>query len=102
MFVERMPRFSGMLFVYDQPQRVAFWMRNTLIPLDMIFANSQGIVQRVHVNAVPGDETAIPGGDDIQFVLEVNGGLSELLGIAPGTQIRHPAIAAAAWGCDAP
>ena len=104
MFVEQMPRFTGMLFVYDRPQRVAFWMRNTLIPLDMIFADGQGVVQRIHSNAVPGDETSIPGGDDIQYVLEINGGLSAILGMGPGTQMQHPAIEGhdVVWPCPAP
>lgn len=97
-----MPTMAGMLFVYDHPQRVGFWMRNTLIPLDMIFLTQDGVVRHVHANAVPHDETVIPGGsDDIQFVLEINGGLAARLGIAPGTVLRHPAIpqAAAAWPC---
>lgn len=103
MFVEAMPRFSGMLFVYERPQRVAFWMRNTLIPLDMIFADQTGVVQRIHQSAIPGDETNIPGGDQIQYVLEINGGMSALLGITEGTQMQHPAITTpdAAWPCPA-
>ena len=97
-----MARGAGMLFVYEHPQRVAFWMRNTLIPLDMIFADETGVVRRVHANAVPLDETAIPGGDGIMYVLEINGGLAAQFGIAEGTELRHPAIAAdlAAWPCD--
>lgn len=102
MHVEEMPRMAGMLFVYERPQRVSFWMENTLIPLDMIFADETGVVQRVHANAIPLDRTSIPGGDDIQFVLEVNGGLAEEFGIAEGTAFRHPAIDqdVAAWPCD--
>ena len=102
MFRESLPMFSGMLFVYDRPQRVSFWMRNTLIPLDMIFIGADGVVRNVHANAKPGDETGIPGGsDDIQFVLEVNGGLARMLNIVPGVEIQHPAIDAslAAWPC---
>ncbi|MEC3860519.1 DUF192 domain-containing protein [Mesobacterium sp. TK19101] len=102
MFRETMPRFSGMLFVYDSPRQVAFWMRNTLIPLDMIFADARGVVQRVHANARPLDETPIPGGPGIQYVLEINGGMAALLGIDAGSQLQHPAIdqALAAWSCD--
>ncbi|MFP4305093.1 MAG: DUF192 domain-containing protein [Rhodosalinus sp.] len=100
MFVEEMDRFEGMLFVYERPQRVSFWMKNTLIPLDMIFADARGVVRRVHENAVPGDLTPIPGGDDILVVLEVNGGMARELGIAPGTVLRHPALGQdAAWPC---
>lgn len=98
MFRASMPMSSGMLFVYDQPETVAFWMKNTLIPLDMIFLNEQGVVEKVHENAVPGDLTSIPGGDNILVVLEINGGLARRLGIEPGTKMRHevfdPAIAA--------
>ncbi|WP_095589777.1 DUF192 domain-containing protein [Actibacterium ureilyticum] len=96
-----MPSGSGMLFVYDRPQRVAFWMRNTLIPLDMIFLDATGTVRRVHHRAVPLDETPIDGGDGVFAVLEINGGLAERVGIAEGSVMRHPAFAApdAAWPC---
>ena len=102
MNVEAVPRMAGMLFVYERPQAVAFWMENTLIPLDMIFADETGTVQRIHENAIPLDRTPIPGGDDIQFVFEVNGGLSEELGFGVGDQFRHPSIPQdrAAWPCE--
>ena len=101
MHRETMPRSAGMLFVYEKPQPVSFWMRNTLIPLDMIFMDEKGVVQRVHENALPLDETGIDGGDDIQFVLEINGGLAGRLGIVDGAELRHPAIGAdAAWPCE--
>lgn len=100
MFVDKMPSSHGMLFVYERPQNVAFWMKNTLIPLDMVFVDAQGVVQNVHVNAVPGDLTPIPGAGDIQYVLEVNGGLTKRLGIGPGAELRHPAIENANWSCD--
>ncbi|WP_193142132.1 MULTISPECIES: DUF192 domain-containing protein [unclassified Meridianimarinicoccus] len=101
MHRESLPRSAGMLFVYEHPQRVSFWMRNTLIPLDMIFVGDDGRVRRIHQNAIPLDETGIPGGDDIFAVLEINGGLSGVLGLAPGTEMRHPAFdpATAAWPC---
>ncbi len=101
MFRDRMASGAGMLFVYEAPQHAAFWMKNTLIPLDMIFADAQGVVTRVHENAVPQDETPIDGGDGVQFVLEINGGLARRLGIAAGAQMRHPAIAAPQWPCTA-
>lgn len=100
MFVEAMPRGEGMLFAYDAPRPVSFWMRNTLIPLDMIFLSPEGVVTRVHENATPLDETPIPGGDGVQFVLEINGGLAADLGIEPGDEARHPRIGeGAAWPC---
>jgi uncharacterized membrane protein (UPF0127 family) len=102
MFRESLPRFEGMLFVYDAPGPVAFWMRNTLIPLDMLFFDPAGRLSHVHANARPLDETPIPGGDNVLYVLEVNAGLAASLGIEPGSELRHPAVdqAQAAWPCD--
>lgn len=92
MNVERMPMMSGMLFVYDTPQTASFWMRNTLIPLDMIFASADGTVQNIHAKAVPLDETPIFGGDNIKYVLEINGGVAARLGMTPGDVMQHPVI----------
>jgi uncharacterized protein len=102
MHRDAMPRFSGMLFVYPRAGPVAFWMRNTRIPLDMLFFDAAGRLTRIHENAVPFDETAIPGGNDVLFVLEINGGMSRELGIDLGAELRHPAVdpALAAWPCD--
>jgi uncharacterized membrane protein (UPF0127 family) len=101
MFRESLPRFGGMLFVYPQPGPVAFWMRNTLIPLDMLFFDETGRLETIHENAVPLDETPIPGGNDILYVLEVNGGTVASLGIDLGAELRHPAVnpELAAWPC---
>ena len=98
---EALGMFEGMLFVYPNPQPMRFWMRNTLIPLDMIFIDQTGTVAKVHANAVPLDETAIFGGDSIFAVLEINGGLAETLAITTGTVIQHPAFnpEIAAWPC---
>jgi hypothetical protein len=102
MFRTDMAADAGMLFVYESPRRAQFWMKNTLIPLDMIFADGTGRVTHVHSNAIPGDETPIDGGSGVVFVLEINGGLAERLGIAPGADLRHPAIAqaSAVWPCE--
>lgn len=100
MFRTEMPEDAGMLFVYDAPSAVSFWMKNTLIPLDMIFADARGVVRRVHSNAIPGDLRPIPGGQDILVVLEINGGLAKDIGIGPDTLLRHPSLGAAAfWPC---
>ena len=102
MFVEEMPRMEGMLFVYEAPQRATFWMRNTLIPLDMLFAAPDGTILTVHENAVPLDETTIDGGEGVAYVLEINGGMAARLGIAPGDVMQHPAMGAeAAAPCEA-
>lgn len=101
MHVPQMPLMTGMLFVFDRPQRAVFWMKNTLIPLDMIFAGADGRVLRVHANAIPHDESPIDGGDGVLAVLEINGGLAARLGIAEGDVLRHAAFgAAAAAPCD--
>ena len=102
MFRESMAANSGMLFVYPSPQRAAFWMKNTLIPLDMIFADENGVVTRVHENAIPQDLTPIEGGEGIRFVLEINGGLSGRYRIDEGSELRHPLVDGddAAWPCE--
>jgi uncharacterized membrane protein (UPF0127 family) len=97
-----MPRSAGMLFLYEAPQRATFWMKNTLIPLDMIFLDETGTVTRIHENAVPLDETMIDGGEGVLAVLEINGGLASAIGIAEGSQLRHPGLdqSIAAWPCE--
>lgn len=97
----RMAASQGMLFVYPAPQRTAFWMKDTLIALDMIFFDAEGRATRVHDMARPLDETPIEGGKAVQFVLEINGGLARAMGLGEGTVLRHPAVApvGAAWPC---
>jgi uncharacterized membrane protein (UPF0127 family) len=101
MYRESLPRSAGMLFVYDRPQRATFWMKNTLIPLDMIFIDHRGMVRYVHHMAVPGDLTTIDGGTGIRAVLEINGGQARQLGVTVGTEVRHPAFdtGPALWPC---
>ncbi len=102
MFRESMPKSAGMLFVYPRASdRVGFWMKNTFIPLDMVFLDDTGTVRRVHENAIPHDETPIMGGKGIRAVLEINGGMARVLGITVDSQMRHPAFdpERAAWPC---
>ncbi|MEX0349562.1 MAG: DUF192 domain-containing protein [Paracoccaceae bacterium] len=101
MFRESMSPRAGMLFVYEQPQRASFWMKNTLIPLDMIFVDPTGTVTHVHHQAIPGDLTPIEGGTGVLSVLEINGGLAKKYGIAPGSVLRHEIFSEgpAAWPC---
>lgn len=100
---ESLPVRAGMLFLYDEPQPVSFWMKDTLIPLDILFADRSGRITRVHHQAIPGDLTPIPGGDAVFAVLEINGGLARAWGVGPGSEMRHPAFAdgPAAWPCAA-
>ncbi|WP_299042327.1 DUF192 domain-containing protein [uncultured Tateyamaria sp.] len=101
MHRESMPASEGMLFVYPRPQRMSFWMRNTLIPLDMLFVDPTGRVKKIHHEAIPLDETPIPGGDGLTHVLEINGGLARQMGIGEGAELRHPSFDqdSAAWPC---
>lgn len=102
MFRKEMASMAGMLFVYESPRAVSFWMKNTLIPLDMIFADASGTVTRIHENAVPGNLVPVDGGKDVQFVLEVNAGMTRKLGVTEGSVLRHSAIdqGSAAWPCN--
>ena len=77
----------GMLFDFKQPQEVAFWMQNTLIPLDMVFIAVDGHVVSVARNAVPMDRTPIPSHGAVLGVLEIAGGRAAALGVAPGDKV---------------
>ena len=101
MYRESMPSFDGMLFVYPSPRAVTFWMKNTLIPLDMLFIDETGLVQRIKENATPQSTETIPGGENIQYVLEINGGLSKMLGLSAGAEIRYIGFSQenAVWPC---
>ncbi len=101
MHRESMASSAGMLFVYPTSGPVSFWMRNTLIPLDLIFLDETGVVGHVHHNAIPLDETPIPGGRNVQYVLEINGGLAAAIGISEGSELQHPQVSQeiAKWPC---
>lgn len=90
MFRTKMPRDEGMLFDFQETREVAFWMRNTFIPLDMIFIDERGYIKHIHQNAIPQDPTSIPSQHPVRFVLEINGGLSAQYGLKVGDQVRHP------------
>ena len=101
MFRDHLASGEGMLFTYQSPRHPWFWMKNTQIPLDMIFADASGLVTVVQANAKPQDETPIDGGEGVSFVLEIGGGLAARLGIAPGAQMRSDQVtqAGAVWPC---
>ncbi len=98
----RMASSAGMLFAYQAPQQTYFWMKNTLIPLDMIFVDATGRVTRVYPDAVPQDLTPIDGGAGVTYVLEINGGLAKRLGLSEGAEMRTAVMAqaGAVWPCD--
>ncbi|WP_372841074.1 DUF192 domain-containing protein [Phaeovulum sp.] len=101
MYRESLATSAGMLFIYDYPQTSVFWMKNTLIPLDMLFIDSTGVVRQIQADAKPLDETHLEGGDEVLMVLEINGGLARRIGIQPGAELAHPRLdqTTAAYRC---
>ena len=95
MYRQELADDAGMLFDFLGEQKVSFWMRNTFIPLDMLFITADGVVKNIHVNARPHDPTGIPSDGPVQFVLEIPGGRSVELGIEAGDTVTHPRIKAA-------
>jgi uncharacterized protein len=79
-----------MLFDFYREQPVVFWMKNTLIPLDMVFIAADGTIRHVHANAVPLSTDTIPSEAAVRCVLEINGGSARLLGIKAGDTVKHP------------
>ena len=95
MFRPAMPLDSGMLFVFPRPRIASFWMRNTLIPLDMLFIAADGTVLSIAERTETQSDRSYRSIAPVRAVLEINGGLSSLLGIAPGDRVEHPAFATA-------
>jgi hypothetical protein len=89
MHRESMPADHGMVFDFKQDQPVAMWMRNTRIPLDMLFIDRDGRVVNIHARAVPFDETSIHSDGPVRGVLELNGGTAARLGLKAGDVVRH-------------
>jgi len=89
MFRKSLAPDRGMLFDFKRPREVAFWMRNTLIPLDIIYIKADGRVLSIARNAKPLDETPLPSGGEVLGVLEVAGGRAAQLGVLPGDRIEH-------------
>lgn len=93
MFRRELPDGHGMLFDFKDEENVSMWMRNTYIPLDMIFIKGNGQILRIAENTEPLSERIIPSGGPVRAVLEVAGGTSRKLGISPGDQVGHPIFA---------
>ncbi len=90
MYRRFMPPDRGMLFNFKREEPVMFWMKNTYIPLDMIFISRAGIVTSIAANAEPLSERLIPSGGPCYGVLEVNAGVAASIGLKPGDKVRHP------------
>jgi uncharacterized membrane protein (UPF0127 family) len=92
MFRKAMARDRGMLFDFKTAQPVAFWMKNTLIPLDMLFVGADGRIVSIARDAAPMSETPIPSGGDALVVIELAGGRAAEIGAEPGDLVRERRI----------
>jgi hypothetical protein len=90
MFRRELPEGRGMLFDFQKEQPASFWMKNTYIPLDMIFIRANGRILRVAENTVPLSEALVSSGGPVRAVLEVIAGTAKKLGIAAGDRVAHP------------
>ena len=82
----------GMLFKFDQTRPVLMWMKNTPLPLDMIFIDADGVIARIAADTVPFSETIIPSDVPVRYVLELNSGMAAERGILVGNKVRHRVI----------
>jgi uncharacterized protein len=90
MFRRQLARDKGMLFDFGSSQPVSMWMKNTYLPLDMVFIAADGRVVSVKQNAEPLSETIIPSGGDVLGVLEINAGTAAEIGVKPGDRVSDP------------
>lgn len=87
-----LPEDRAMLFLFPDEAPRGFWMKNTQIPLDILYLNRRGEIVSIVRGAVPLSEATVPSGAPAAAVLEINGGLADRLGVAPGDVVRHPAL----------
>ena len=92
MFRRSMGEDEGMLFDFGEDEPASFWMRNTYIPLDMLFIKADGTIESIAERTTPLSEKSVPSKGPVRYVLELNGGVSDKFGIAPGDTISGPAI----------
>src|SRR5690606_22038441 len=92
MFRETLAPDAGMLFVHDRERRLAMWMKNTVLPLDMLFLGYDGTILSIVENTVPFSETVIAPSHPSKAVLELNAGTAARLALAPGDKVLHPLL----------
>jgi uncharacterized membrane protein (UPF0127 family) len=92
MFVKSLAPMRGMLFVYPQPRVVSMWMKNTLIPLDMLFVAGDGRIIRIAQRTQPHSLEQITSMGPVVAVIELAAGEAARLGIATGARVRHPTL----------
>ncbi|HMA12841.1 MAG TPA: DUF192 domain-containing protein [Steroidobacteraceae bacterium] len=89
MWIQQLPRDYGMLFLLPQPRPMSMWMKNTYVPLDMVFFDSKGRILRIHEHAVPLSEAIIDSGVEVAGVLEILAGEAKRRGMQVGDQLLH-------------
>lgn len=94
MFRRRVAPDEGMIFPFDPPRPASFWMKNTVIPLDMLFIRADGTIARIAANTVPLSQEGVGVGEPVAAVLELAGGRSAELGIREGDRVRWGAALA--------
>ena len=87
MYIENLPNNHGMLFKFSSPRIASMWMKNTYISLDLLFIDKNQTIVKIHNNAEPFNLKSISSKLKVKWVLEINGGLAEELGINPGNKI---------------
>jgi len=92
MFRRSMADDAGMLFDFFQEEQASFWMRNTYIPLDMLFIETDGTIESIAKRTTPLSERSVKSKGPVRYVLEINGGISDRLGIRPGDKVSGPAM----------
>jgi uncharacterized membrane protein (UPF0127 family) len=92
MFVRSLPPTRGMLFVHPSPRPISMWMKNTYIPLDMVFIDARGRIQQIIANTKPHSLDLVRSSDPALAVLEIAGGEAQRLGLKPGQRVHHPAL----------
>ena len=88
MYRDKLAPDRGMIFPFDPPRDASFWMRNTLIPLDMIFVRADGSIANIAANTVPYSEVPMTSEGPVAAVLEIAGGRAAELGIKPGDKVE--------------
>ena len=89
MFRQTMPGYRGMLFDFQEPHEVSFWMHNTVLPLDIIFIGVNGRILNIAAHTTPYSDAPIPSAGVARGVLEIGAGRAEASGIRPGDRVRH-------------
>ncbi|MEA1831944.1 DUF192 domain-containing protein [Methylobacterium durans] len=90
MFRRSMPANRGMLFDFERSLPVTMWMKNTYLPLDMVFIRADGTIARIESDTEPLSTRVIASGEPVLSVLELNAGVANKLGLRPGDRIDHP------------